>query len=74
MSVPVLCDVQPGRGPAELVLLTDDARAILLRGDGLTDEEHVAMAARALPVLRAVITEARLCRREHIPGVRDGAR
>ena len=46
-----LRSVYRGRGTDELVLVDSDGRAILLRGDGLTDDERIRMRERAIVVL-----------------------
>lgn len=51
MTAPTLRGVYRGRGADELVLVDADGRAILLRGDGLTEDERLRMRERAFAVL-----------------------
>ena len=51
MTAPTLREVHRGRAADELVLVDSDGRAILLRGDGLTEDERIRMRERAFAVL-----------------------
>jgi hypothetical protein len=56
MSAPALREVRRGRAADELVLIDADGRAILLRSDGLTDDERIRMRERAIAVLSGSAT------------------
>jgi hypothetical protein len=49
--VNTLREVYRGRAADELILVDTDGRAILLRGDGLTEDERIRMRERAFAVL-----------------------
>jgi len=54
-GAPTLRAVRRGRAADELVLISSDGRAVLLRGDGLTPDEQISMCETALQLIRTVL-------------------
>lgn len=54
-EAPTLRDVRRGQNADELVLITSENHAILVRGDGATPDETIRMADAALRLLRETL-------------------